>query len=63
MVDVLIRGFKTVKQAEAFAEWYEGGAEQFFDEHLQEVGLGDQDGCYVKVYGFEGKNTMVIDLK
>lgn len=46
---VVIEGFKTKEQALEFLHWYEGGAEQQFDDHLDIVGKDRDDGCYIDV--------------
>lgn len=49
MFNVLIKGFKTKKQATEFLTWYEGGGEQQFFDHLDIVGLSIEDGCNINV--------------
>lgn len=44
---VIIDGFKTKEQAKAFMNWYEGGGEQYFDDHLDIIGLDKNNGCNV----------------
>ena len=46
-MDVIIKGFKTKEQAKAFLEWYEGGGEQYFSDHLDIMELNYKDGCYI----------------
>ena len=47
--DVLIKGFKSAAQAQAFLDWYEGGGEQAFYDHLDIIGLDAEDGCNIDV--------------
>lgn len=43
--DLVLRGFKTRKQAEEFLIWYGNSGEQAFYDHLDIVGLDPEDGC------------------
>jgi hypothetical protein len=59
MYSVTIKGFKTAEQAKEFLNWYEGGGEQQFYEHLDIVELSPDDGCNIncrKGYEVEGNN-------
>ncbi len=46
---VTIGGFKTKKQAKAFLDWYEGGGEQQFYDHLDILDMSADDGCNIDV--------------
>jgi len=46
---VTIKGFKTERQALEFLQWYEGGGEQAFGDHLDIVDMTSDDGCYIDV--------------
>lgn len=65
MYNVLIKGFKTQKQAEEFLNWYEGGGEQQFYDHLDCVDMSPEDGCNINVYKdykYDG-NTIVAEVE
>lgn len=65
MFNVLIKGFKTKKQANEFLTWYEGGGEQQFFDHLDIVGLSIEDGCNINVdkkYEYDG-NTIIAEVE
>ena len=49
MTKVTIDGFKTPEQAMEFLNWYEGGGEQYFYDHLDIVGKTPDDGCNIDV--------------
>lgn len=56
---VTIGNFRTKKQALEFLDWYEGGGEQQFHDHIEIVGLNPNDGCYInvlKTYEINGNN-------
>ena len=46
---VILEGFKTKKQAKEFLDWYEGGDEQSFYEHLLCIDKSPDDGCNINV--------------
>ena len=46
---VKLTGFRTLEQAIEFLDWYEGGGEQQFYDHLQIVDKSPRDGCNVDV--------------
>lgn len=52
---VTIQGFKTKAQALRFLEWYEGGGEQAFYEHLNIIDKDPDDGCSIDV-NFKGNH-------
>ena len=47
---VKLDGFKTKKQALEFLQWYEGGGEQAFYEHLRIMDMKPSDGCNIDVH-------------
>lgn len=49
MFKVTIDGFKTKEQALEFLNWYEGGGEQQFYDHLYDVDKTPIDGCLINV--------------
>ena len=63
---VKLGGFKTQKQAMAFLEWYEGGGEQYFYDHLDIIGLSVDDGCNIDVNrrgnSVRGKRASYYDI-
>ncbi len=65
MFNVLIKGFKTKKQAKEFLSWYEGSGEQQFYDHLDIVGMSPDDGCNINVdkkYEFKD-NTIMAEVE
>ena len=60
MFKITIGGFKTKKQAKEFLDWYEGGGEQQFYEHLDIIGKSADNGCNINV-SRKGNNGRYFD--
>ena len=59
---VKIGGFRTKEQALEFLDWYGGGGEQWFGEHLGMIDKKTEDGCLIDVdipYVVDSKNRIV----
>lgn len=66
MTKVTIEGFKTPKQAQEFIDWYEGGGEQQFYEHLEIVDMSPEDGCNIdchKNYDYDAEMNITAYLE
>jgi hypothetical protein len=62
MYSVKISGFKTKKQAAEFLNWYEGGGEQQFYDHLDILHMNPDDGCNIncdKNYVYDEENKCI----
>lgn len=59
-VSVTLNGFKNEKQALEFLNWFEGGGEQFFYDHLQIREMSTKDGWGVDIH-HKGNYKYYID--